>query len=92
MSILNGDQLYSWLLEQETEGDDDRRFYSSYLLGHVSLSIADTEEDPSHFEATLNHSVDEALAIDKLTEQDIQGIRDLLAQGINLSITHTSMA
>ena len=72
--------LYDWLLVQEVEGNDDRRFYASYLLGHVSLTIADTEEVPEQFIPRLNESIETALAEDKLSEQDIAGIRALLAE------------
>lgn len=72
--------LYDWLLAQEVEGNDDRRFYASYLLGHVSLAIADTEETPEQFIPRLNESIETALAEDKLSEQDIAGIRALLAE------------
>ncbi|MDN2661668.1 YfcL family protein [Neptunomonas sp. CHC150] len=92
MSMLNGEQLYNWLLQQEAEGDDDRRFYSSYLLGHVSLAIAETEEAPSQFKNQLYHCVEEALGIDKLSEADIIGIRELLKQGANQASNQLSPA
>ena len=83
MPHTNADTLYNWLLEQELQGDDDRRFYSSYLLGHVSLAIADTEEDPDQFYQRLSEGLESALPEDKLSEKDIQGIKALLAESLN---------
>lgn len=82
MSTPTPDALYDWLLAQEVEGNDDRRFYASYLLGHVSLAIADTEDAPEQFSQRLTESIDIALAEDKLSEQDISGIRALLAEAV----------
>lgn len=83
MSQTNTETLYNWLLEQELKGDDDRRFYSSYLLGHVSLAIADTEENPDQFYIRLSQGLESTLPEDKLSEKDIEGINALLAEAIN---------
>ncbi|MGY8869324.1 MAG: YfcL family protein [Pseudomonadales bacterium] len=82
MPNTNGDTLYNWLLQQELQGDDDRRFYSSYLLGHVSLALADTEELPEQFHERLNQGINDAIPDDKLSEKDIEGIHSLLAEGL----------
>ncbi|WP_372743025.1 YfcL family protein [Neptunomonas sp.] len=82
MSKTNADTLYNWLLEQELTGDDDRRFYSSYLLGHVSLAIADTEENPQQFYERLTQGLESTLPEDKLSEKDIEGIHALLAEAL----------
>ena len=81
MPHKHGDTLYNWLLQQELQGDDDRRFYSSYLLGHVSLALADTQESPEQFQERLNQGLSEAIPEDKLSEKDIDGIHALLAEG-----------
>jgi hypothetical protein len=81
MPNMHGETLYNWLLQQELQGDDDRRFYSSYLLGHVSLAMADTEESPEQFQDRLTQGLNEAIPEDKLSEKDIEGIHALLAEG-----------
>jgi hypothetical protein len=75
-----GEHLYQWLLDQETQGDDDRRFYASYLLGHVSLSMADHEEHQMPFRDHLDQSINAALEVDRLSETDITGIRSLIGE------------
>ncbi len=85
MSQTHADTLYNWLLEQELKGDDDRRFYSSYLLGHVSLAIADTEENPDQFHERLSQGLKSTLPEDKLSEKDIEGINALLLEALNNS-------
>ncbi|WP_293265843.1 YfcL family protein [Neptunomonas sp.] len=82
MPNTNGDALYNWLLQQELQGDDDRRFYSSYLLGHVSLAIADTDNQPEQFFDRLNQGLKDTIPEDKLSEKDIEGIHALLAEGL----------
>jgi hypothetical protein len=76
----SGEHFYQWLLEQETQGDDDRRFYSSYLLGHVSLSIADHEEEGLSFQQHLEQSINAALEVDRLSDTDIAGIQSLISE------------
>ena len=82
MAQTNADALYNWLLEQELKGDDDRRFYSSYLLGHVSLAIADTEKNPDLFYERLSQGLESSLPEDKLSEKDIDGINALLDEAL----------
>lgn len=82
MPHTNADTLYNWLLQEELKGDDDRRFYSSYLLGHVSLAIADTEENPEQFYERLSQGLKATLPEDKLSEKDIEGINALLAESL----------
>lgn len=82
MAQTNADALYNWLLEQELKGDDDRRFYSSYLLGHVSLAIADTEQNPDLFYERLSQGLESSLPEDKLSEKDIDGIHALLDEAL----------
>lgn len=82
MTSQRGETLYNWLLDQETQGNDDRRFYASYLLGHVSLAIADSEDNPDMFEPILLEALESALALDKLSSADIEGIRALLSEAL----------
>lgn len=82
MSNVTGDQLYNWLLTQENSDNDDQRFYASYLLGHVSLTIADAEEQEGDFHALLSQSLNAALEEDTLSEQDIAGIQAMLDLGL----------
>ncbi len=81
MTLQDGNSLYQWLLSTELTADDDRRFYASYLLGHVSLAIAETEENPTSFSSTLEQSLNSALATDKLSDNDRNGILELLKEG-----------
>ncbi len=82
MLSQQGETTYNWLLEQEMQGDDDRRFYASYLLGHVSLALADSENNPDAFQPLLLEALESALAQDKLSESDITGIRALLSEAL----------
>ncbi len=81
MTLKDGNSLYQWLLSTELTADDDRRFYASYLLGHVSLAIAETEDDPASFPNLLQQSLAGALATDKLSDNDRSGILALLEEG-----------
>jgi hypothetical protein len=81
MTLKDGNLLYQWLLATELTADDDRRFYASYLLGHVSLAIAETEDNPASFSSLLQQSLASALATDKLSDNDRNGILALLEEG-----------
>lgn len=82
MQDFNCPALYQWLLNQEQQDDDNRRFYSSYLLGHVSLAEAEFEDNPAECFKLLNSNVDAALAEDRLSDEDRAGIRALLNEGL----------
>lgn len=75
-----GEQLYQWLLAQEITDDNDRRFYASYLLGHASLVLADTEQQPEQFDSLLEHNLQQALQQDQLSAADKLGINGLLTE------------
>lgn len=67
------------LLKIETEAveSDDRRFYASYLLGHLSLVAAGEGEDTGTLQTALEASLEAAFAVDRLSDQDKAGIRSL---------------
>jgi hypothetical protein len=74
------DAAYNTLLAIETDAvdaDADRRFYASYLLGHVSLVAAGDGSDADDLNRQLTQSLDEAFAVDRLSDQDKDGIRSL---------------
>jgi len=79
---------YNTLLEIETdavESDADRRFYASYLLGHLSLIAADERLQAQEVFARVEDSLQQAFAVDRLNDQDKDGIRSLW-QAINADI------
>jgi len=85
-------QGLDWLLQQEDCDDDDRRFYCSYLIGHISLALADSEIEASNdtatdddtFLLTMNQNLAATLNEDNLNESDKTGINNLWAEVCNL--------
>ncbi|WP_432695616.1 YfcL family protein [Marinobacterium sp. YM272] len=74
------DKAYQTLTDIEISadaGDDDKRFFASYLLGHVSLIAADGGESAESLTRRVNESLDDAFAVDRLSDQDKLGIRSL---------------
>lgn len=71
------DSLYNHLIDMESGADPDQLFLCSYLLGHISLASAELGETAEQFDQRVEHSLNEAFKIDKLSEQDISDIRSL---------------
>ncbi len=71
------DALYAALVAQETTADHDQLFFCSYLLGHVSLISTEQGDSALQFEQNLQHSLDAAFQVDRLSEQDKAAIIDL---------------
>lgn len=76
-------QGLDWLLLQEDCDNDDRRFYCSYLIGHISLALADadTTDDTGcnneSFLLTMQQNLAATLSEDNLNENDKAGINNL---------------
>jgi len=84
------EQAYRSLLELESHAlnDADRRFYASYLLGHLSLIRSDSKNDDQALAPRLNAALDEAFGVDRLSDRDKKGIRSLwreISAGIGLA-------
>lgn len=79
MSSNDADSILDWLLAEEDSENDDRRFYCSYLIGHVSLSLANSDDRQS-FIALMQQALEDAFASDKLSEVDRTGILALWAE------------
>jgi len=72
------DRLHQYLLQQEQSTDDaDRLFYSSYLLGHLSLAAATEPASADQLQACVNNSLEDAFAVDRLSDDDKAGISAL---------------
>ncbi len=74
------DQAYAQLTQMETEAgfdDNDKRFFASYLLGHLRLVAAEGGEDHEALDRGVNVSLDKAFSVDRLSDQDKLGIRSL---------------
>ncbi|GGO87580.1 hypothetical protein GCM10011348_41100 [Marinobacterium nitratireducens] len=77
------DHLHQYLLRQEeTTEDADRLFYSSYLLGHLSLAAAADPETPEQLHRGVDASLDDAFAVDHLSDADKDGIRSLWQEAL----------
>ena len=76
-------QGLDWLLLQEDCDNDDRRFYCSYLIGHISLALADgdttndTAINNESFLLTMQQNLAATLSEDNLNENDKAGINHL---------------
>jgi hypothetical protein len=78
-------QGLDWLLLQEDCDNDDRRFYCSYLIGHISLALADAETDTVNektsndesFLLAMQQNLATTLSEDNLDENDKAGINHL---------------
>ncbi|GGB89569.1 hypothetical protein GCM10011352_14480 [Marinobacterium zhoushanense] len=73
------DKAYQSLLNLEAQAidDADRRFYASYLLGHLGLIGSESGDDTQHLSQRLELALDKAFGVDKLSDQDKLGIRSL---------------
>lgn len=74
------EQAHRALLNHEQEigsQDADQLFYASYLLGHLSLIAATEGRSRDELEQKVADNLDEAFAIDRLSDQDKAGIRSL---------------
>lgn len=71
------DTLYSHLIDMEEGAEPEKLFLCSYLLGHISLASAEEGETAEQFDQQVEHSLDQAFKVDKLSEQDISDIRSL---------------
>lgn len=80
------DNLHNYLLTQEQSTEDnDRLFYCSYLLGHLSLAAGSEPDSCDLLDETVKHSLDSAFAIDRLTDADKTGIAALWAETASAS-------
>ncbi len=73
------DLTESRLLEREQAALDnpDELFYCSYLIGHLNLVAAEEPESDTVFAEGVQASLDDAFAVDQLSEQDKSGIQAL---------------
>lgn len=71
--------LEARLLEREQAALDspDELFYYSYLISHLNLAAAEAPESGEAFLHNLQQSLDNAFAVDRLSDQDKSGIRSL---------------
>ncbi|NVK42877.1 MAG: YfcL family protein [Oceanospirillaceae bacterium] len=77
------DRLHQYLLKQEESTDDaDRLFYSSYLLGHLSLAAAADPASAERLQNGVDASLDDAFAVDHLSDADKAGIRSLWQEAL----------
>ncbi len=72
------DSLHNYLLNQEQHTDDnDRLFYCSYLLGHLSLAASTEPENCDALNDSVKQSLESAFAVDRLSDTDKGGIAAL---------------
>ncbi|WP_432473109.1 YfcL family protein [Amphritea sp. HPY] len=74
------DALYDSLIQLESSADQEQLFLCSYLLGHISLISAENGDSTAQFDQLLQLSLDTALEIDQLSEQDKLDITELWQQ------------
>lgn len=80
------DSLHDYLLAQEqTTDDNDRLFYCSYLLGHLSLAAAAEPESAQQLQSHVSDSLDSAFAVDRLTDTDKTGIKALWQETLSVA-------
>ncbi|UTW13569.1 YfcL family protein [Marinobacterium rhizophilum] len=78
------DSLHSYLLSQEQNTDDnDRLFYCSYLLGHLSLAASTEPDNCAALKDCVNLSLESAFAVDRLSDADKAGIAALWHEAID---------
>ncbi len=78
------DHLHQYLLKQEETTDDaDRLFYSSYLLGHLSLATAADPASSEQLESGVKASIEDAFAVDRLSDADKAGIDSLWQEALS---------
>lgn len=72
-------RAYESLLSIESDAidDADRRFYASYLLGHLSLVSGEPGASPQALGQRVDTALAEAFSVDRLSDQDKEGIRSL---------------
>lgn len=63
--------------EQAALDNPDELFYCSYLIGHLNLAAAELPESDEAFLHNVQESLDNAFAVDQLSDQDKSGIRSL---------------
>ncbi|BBB25995.1 YfcL family protein [Amphritea japonica] len=80
------DSLYNHLITMESGAEPEQLFLCSYLLGHISLASAEQGDTAEQFDQQVEHSLNDAFKVDKLSEQDISDIRSLWH---TLTETHT---
>lgn len=64
-------------VESDAVNDADRRFYASYLLGHLSLISSVEHTSAQALGQKVNSALTEAFRVDRLSAQDKEGIRSL---------------
>ncbi|MEH6577859.1 MAG: YfcL family protein [Amphritea sp.] len=69
--------LYDSLLQIESSCAPDQLFLCSYLIGHISLVGADEGNTAEQLEQNVQHSLDEAFKVDRLTDADRETIISL---------------
>ena len=69
--------LYDSLLKIESSSDPDQLFLCSYLIGHISLVGAVGGNTADQLEQDVQHSLDEAFKVDRLSDQDRAAIISL---------------
>ena len=74
------DHIYNSLLEMENNAAPEQLFLCSYLLGHVSLISSEQGNTASDFTDRVQHSLERAFKVDKLTSEDIRDIENLWQQ------------
>ncbi|WP_299201528.1 YfcL family protein [uncultured Amphritea sp.] len=74
------ESIYNRLLEMEVSADPNQLFLCSYLLGHISLVSAEQGDNELQFNQRVEHSLDDAFKIDKLSDDDVSDIRSLWLQ------------
>lgn len=74
------DALYDRLIQLESSADQEQLFLCSYLLGHISLISGESGDSADQFDQQLQQSLDTALEIDQLSEQDKLNITELWQQ------------
>ncbi|GAA0786753.1 YfcL family protein [Marinobacterium sediminicola] len=63
--------------EQAAMDNPDELFYCSYLISHLNLVAADLPESDEAFLHNVQESLDNAFAVDQLSDQDKSGIKSL---------------
>ncbi|MBS97156.1 MAG: hypothetical protein CMI01_00550 [Oceanospirillaceae bacterium] len=74
------ERAYQTLLELETSAgpeQEDQRFFAAYLLGHASLIAASEAQAEAPFSDAMETSIEQAFAVDQLSDQDKAGIKSL---------------
>ncbi|MFP8968508.1 YfcL family protein [Pokkaliibacter sp. CJK22405] len=75
-----GEAAEEQLRSMEHNAPDDALYAYSYLLGHVSLILADEGDSKEEFKARMDEALDASLAVDRLSEDDKTQILGLWQQ------------